>query len=55
MKTPSQEIFENIKEAATKVWLTKDNSYGYVTGKLETINKVYNISDNVMIFWRMFD
>ncbi len=53
--TPTIEIFNEIKEAATKVWNTKDNTHGYVTGKLERVNSITNLSDNVMICYRMFD
>lgn len=28
-KTPPQEIFEDIKENAIKIWQTYDNTYGY--------------------------
>lgn len=54
-KTPSEQIFNEIKEAATKVWNTKDNTYGYVTEKLERVNSITNYEDNVMICYRMFD
>ena len=54
-ETPSAEIFNEIKEAATKVWNTKDNTYGYVTEKLNRVNSITNYADNVMICYRMFD
>lgn len=53
--TPSETIFNEIKEAAIKVWNTKDNTYGYVTEKLEIVNAITNYEDNVMICYRMFD
>ncbi len=55
METPSIEIFEEMKSAATAVWQTYDNTYGYVTEKLEYINSIGNIKDNAMVFYRMFD
>lgn len=54
-QTPSDEIFNELKEAAIKVWKTKDNTYGYVDEKLNTINNINNYSDNAMVFYRMFD
>lgn len=54
-QTPTLEIFNEIKSAAISVWETYDNTYGYVTEKLEYINRLENIQDNVMVFYRMFD
>ncbi len=53
--TPSDAIFNEIKEAATKVWNTKDNTYGYVTEKLDRMKSITNVQDNVMFFYRAFD
>lgn len=55
MEAPSIEIFEEMKSAATAVWLTFDNTYGYVTEKLEYINSFGNNKDYAMVFYRMFD
>lgn len=55
METPSQEIFDEMKEIATDIWNTYDNEYGYVTEKLDRINSFGNIQDNAMVFYRMFD
>ena len=54
-QTPPIEIFNEIKASAISVWEIYDNTYGYVTEKLEYINKLENIQDNVMVFYRMFD
>jgi len=54
-KTPSQEIFEDMKKAAIDIWLTYDNEFGYVDEKLGTVNSLTNIKDNAMVFYRMFD
>jgi hypothetical protein len=54
-QTPTIEIFNEIKTSAISVWETYDNTYGYVTEKLEYINRLENIQDNVMILYRMFD
>jgi hypothetical protein len=55
METPSIEIFNDMKQAATRVWKTYDNEYGYVDEKLNYVNGLNNIQDNAMVFYRMFD
>ena len=55
METPNISIFDEMKAAATSVWQTYDNTYGYVTEKLDYINSIRNIQDNAMVFYRMFD
>jgi hypothetical protein len=55
METPSIEIFNDMKQAATQVWRTYDNEYGYVDEKLNYVNGLNNIQDNAMVFYRMFD
>ena len=54
-ETPSQEIFDEMKEIATKIWETYDNTYWYVDEKLEKINSLENYQDNAMVMYRMFD
>ena len=53
--TPTQELFNEMKGIATEIWKTYDDTHGYVTGKLEYINSFGNVSDNAMVFYRMFD
>ncbi len=53
--TPSEAIFNEIKDAAIKVWKTKDNTYGYVDEKVATVESTNNVEDNIMICYRMFD
>lgn len=55
MKTPTQEIFNEMKTIATNIWNTYDNEHGYVTEKLDRINSIENFQDNSMVFYRMFD
>ena len=55
MNTPSQEIYNEMKSIATSIWSSYDNTYGYVTDKLNYINSIDNIQDNAMVFYRMFD
>ena len=54
-KAPSQEIFEEMKQKAADIWRTYDNTYWYVDEKLERVNGFWNIQDNAMTFYRMFD
>ena len=53
--TPPQQIFDEMKRIATEIWETYDNAHGYVTEKLNYINSFGNVSDNSMVFYRMFD
>lgn len=55
METPSQEIFDEMKSLAIQIWSTYDNTYGYVTEKLGYVNRIDNVKDNAMVFYRMFD
>lgn len=52
---PSDEIFEEVKEAAIRIWMTFDDTYGYATEKAECVKNLTNISDNVMYIVGMFD
>lgn len=54
-KAPSTEIFNEMKQAAKTVWSSYDNTHGYVTEKHESIDRLENIGDNTMVFYRMFD
>jgi hypothetical protein len=53
--TPSEEIFNEMINIASLIWLQYDNEFGYVTEKLERINSITNYEDNVMAVYRMFD
>lgn len=53
--TPSEEIFNEMINIASLIWLQYDNEFGYVTEKLDRINSITNYQDNVMIAYRMFD
>jgi hypothetical protein len=52
---PSQEIFIEMKRAAISIWKDYDNKFGYATEKIKRINSIENVSDNAMVFYRMFD
>lgn len=55
MKAPTEDIFTEMKHAATQIWRTYDNQYGYVDEKLKIVNNLTNVEDNAMVFYRMFD
>ena len=52
---PSQEVFNDIKENAIKLWQTYDNQFGYVDEKVNRIKDIKNISDNAWFIVAMFD
>lgn len=54
-RQPTNEVFEDIKQAAIAVWQTYDNSYGYVDEKLERIEQINNYGDSWITFLGMFD
>jgi len=54
-KAPPKKVFEEIKEAAIKLWKTYDNTYGYVDEKVNRIKDLENISDNYAYIVAMFD
>ena len=54
-KTPSDNIFQEMKDTAKMIWLTYDNTYWYVDEKLKEINNIENYQDNAMVFYRMFN
>jgi len=54
-KAPPQEIFEDIKLNAIKIWNTYDDTYGYRTEKLSRIKDLENIRDNAWYMVAMFD
>ena len=52
---PSDAIFNEIKEAAVEIWMTYDNTYGYVDEKVNYIDKIKNVKDNWGTIVGMFD
>ena len=52
---PSQEIFEDIKQAAIQIWKSYDDTYGYATGKVNRIKDIGNVKDNWAYMVAMFD
>jgi hypothetical protein len=54
-KAPAQEVFDDIKANAIKIWQTYDNNYGYVDEKVNKIKDMKNIRDNWSYIVGMFD
>lgn len=54
-RQPTNEVFEDIKQAAIAVWQTYDNSYGYVDEKLERIEQINNYGDSWITLLGMLD
>lgn len=52
---PSDEIFEDIKANAIKIWQSYDNKYGYATEKISRIENITNVQDNAWYMIAMFD
>ena len=52
---PSDEVFNEVKEACIKIWNTYDDEYGYATQKINRVKHIENVSDNMMFMIAMFD
>lgn len=55
---PPDDIFNEVKSAAMKLWIDIDpdeNRYGYVTEKQNRIKDLENVKDNMMVIVSMFD
>lgn len=55
---PSDECFEDLKQAAIKLWPEIDSDhdkYGYASGKIAQIQGIPNVADNFMYIFAMFD
>jgi len=52
---PTDEIFNDIKQGAIKIWKTYDDTYGYATEKIGNIIDLNNVRDNYAYIVAMFD
>ncbi len=52
---PPQEIFDDIKENAVKIWNTYSDEFGYRSEKINRIKNIKNIQDNAWYIVAMFD
>lgn len=54
-KAPLQEVFDDIKENAIKIWQTYDDTHGYASEKINKIKSLENVQDNAWFIVAMFD
>jgi hypothetical protein len=54
-KPPPDEVFEDIKKNAIKVWQRYDNQFGDVNEKVNQIKELENVGDNAWFIVAMFD
>lgn len=57
-EAPSDEIFEEVRQKAMKLWDVIDvdgDKYGYATEKKNRIKDIGNVSDNLMYIVAMYD
>lgn len=52
---PSDEIFNEIKQAAIEIWQTYDDTFGYASEKIGYVNSITNFKDNWGTIVGMFD
>jgi hypothetical protein len=52
---PSDEVFDEVKREAIKIWQTYDDTYGYASEKIKRVESIENHGDNVMYIIAMFD
>ena len=52
---PSDESFEDMKQAAIEVWKTYSDEFGYASSKIDRIKDIKNIRANFMYIFAMFD
>lgn len=50
-----EEIFNDIKQAAIKIWRGYDDTHGYASGKVGEIEKLSDVRDNWAYIVAMFD
>lgn len=55
MKTVTDQVFDELKQEAIKIWNTYDNEYGYVDEKVSYLNSFGNVKDNFGTIIGMFD
>lgn len=54
-QTPPQALFDEVKRESIKIWKTYDNTHGYASEKIQQVESIENISDNIMSIIAMFD
>ncbi len=54
-RQPTEAIFNDLQQAALKVWSKYDDTYGYQTEKTTQVNAITNYADNWFTFLGMMD
>ncbi len=54
-QAPPDEVFEDLKSTAIRIWESFDNTYGYVDEKKSRLEGIENVSDNAWYILAMFD
>lgn len=54
-RQPSNALFEDMRQAALKVWSKYDDTYGYQTEKTTQVKAATNYADNWWTFFGMMD
>lgn len=54
-EAPTDEIFDEVKDQAIKLWRSYDDTHGYASTKVNAIKDLKNVKDNVMYIIAMFD
>ena len=52
---PSDEIFNEIRQASIEIWQTYDDTHGYASEKIDYVNSIANVRDNWGTLVGMFD
>ncbi len=52
---PSRHVFDEVKNAAIKIWKGYDDTYGYASNKIRQVKELQNVGDNFMFMYAMFD
>lgn len=54
-EAPSDKVFEDVKKKSIELWRTYDDTYGYASEKVERVQAIQNIKDNVYAIIGIFD
>jgi len=52
---PEDEIFHQMQKIACDIWSSYDDTYWYASEKMDKVKSIWNIWDNFMYIFAMFD
>jgi len=55
MHTVTDQVFDELKREAVKIWNTYDDEFGYASEKIDYLNSFGNVKDNYGTIIGMFD